>query len=467
MNKKLKISIFGTGYVGLTIGLCLAKFGYNIIFVDIDKERIKNLQSNKIPIFEEGIFSLLKKNKSKIEFTIDYKKAIKTSNIIFIAVGTPYHSRKGLDLSAVKDVAQKIAKNIATYKIIVNKSTVPVGTAKMIEKTIDKKYKGDFSVVSNPEFLREGKAVSDFLHPDRIVIGGLDKKAQIVVVNLYKKIKAPIVLVDNKSAEMIKYVSNAFLATKISFINEIANLCEQVGADIDAVREGIKYDPRIGDKFFNPGIGYGGSCFPKDTHALAITADRHGHDFHLLKSVIEVNKNQRKRVVEKARKILGGLVKKNITILGLAFKGNSDDVRESVSISLIKDLKKFGAKIKAYDPQAMNNAKLVLSDSYDSSKPKEHRNACLPTRQAKRGCDSKEHRNAKRGCDIMYIKNVYESIKNSELLIIATEWDQFKKLDFIRIKKLMKKPNIIDGRNLLDKEKLRKLGFSYYGIGRK
>jgi len=430
MKNDYKIAIFGAGYVGLTTASCLAKFGYNITCVDIDKNRISFLQKGKLPLFEPGLFDLLAKYKKRINFTINDKKAIRENDIIFITVDTPFSAKNGLNLVSVKNVAEKIALNINDYKIIVNKSTVPVGTAELIKGIIKKRYKDKFDVVSNPEFLREGMAVSDFLHPDRIVIGSDSRKASQIVAYLYRKIKAPLVLVDAKSSEMIKYVANAFLATKISFINEIANLCEYVGADIDKVREGIKYDPRISGQFLNPGIGYGGSCFPKDTHALAVTAGDHGYNFHLLRSVIEVNNKQRQRVIKKAENLLGSLKGKNITVLGLSFKGGSDDVRESVAIRIIKDLKKKGAKIKAFDPKAISNAQKILSG-------------------------------------IMYTTNTYEALKNSDLLIIVTEWDEFKNLDFKRVKKIMKKPNIIDGRNLLNQSKMIRLGFNYYGIGRK
>jgi UDPglucose 6-dehydrogenase len=430
MEHHYKVAVFGAGYVGLTTALCLAKFGYTVASVDVDDKKIKSLQKGKIPIFEKGLSELLKGYKRRINFTTDAKKAIQNNNIIFIAVGTPFSYKNGLNLRSVKNVAQKIASDINGYKIIVNKSTVSVGTTELIKKIISQKYKGKFAVLSNPEFLREGRAVSDFLKPNRIVIGSDDKKACQIVSSLYKKIKAPQVLVDPKSAEMIKYVSNAFLATKISFINEIANLCEYVGADINKVRRGIKYDPRIGDKFLNPGIGYGGSCFPKDTHALAIMAGNHGYYFHLLKAVIEVNNKQRQRIVEKAKSLLGSLKNKKIAVLGLSFKGNSDDVRESVAIFLIRDLKKKGTCIKAYDPQAIPNAKKVLSA-------------------------------------IIYTKDALEAVKDSDLLIIATEWDEFKKLNFKRIKNLMRSPNLIDGRNILNPQKMKKLGFNYYGIGRK
>ncbi len=430
MKNDYKIAIFGAGYVGLTTVACLAKFGYKITCVDIDKNKISFLQKGKLPLFEPGLSDLLAKNKKRINFTTNDEKAIKENDVIFITVDTPFSAKNGLNLASVKNVAEKIALNINNYKIIVNKSTVPVGTTELIKGIIKKRYKGKFDVVSNPEFLREGMAVSDCLHPDRIVIGSDSRKASQIIASLYHKIKAPLVLVDNRSSEMIKYVANAFLATKISFINEIANLCEYVEADIDKVREGIKYDPRIGSQFLNPGIGYGGSCFPKDTHALAVTAGDHGYDFHLLKAVIEVNNKQRGRVIKKAQQFLGSLKGKNVTVLGLSFKGGSDDIRESVSMRLIEDLKKREVRVKAYDPKAIMNAKKILPG-------------------------------------IMYAKNAYEACKNSDLLIIATEWEEFRNLEFNRIKKLMKHSNIIDSRNILDPQKIKKYGFNYYGIGRK
>lgn len=430
MRNDYKIAIFGAGYVGLTTAACFAKFGYDITCIDVNKNKISSLQKGKMPLFEPDLSDLLTKYKRQIKFTTDDKKAIRNNDIIFITVDTPFSVKNGLSLVSVKNVAEKIALDINDYKIIVNKSTVPVGTTELIKEIILKKYKGKFDVVSNPEFLREGMAVSDCLHPDRIVIGSDSRKASRSIAHLYRKVKAPLVLVDAKSSEMIKYVANAFLATKISFINEIANLCEYVGADIDKVREGIKYDPRIGSQFLNPGIGYGGSCFPKDTHALAITAGDHGYDFHLLKAVIEVNNKQRQRVIKKAQNFLGSLKDKNVTVLGLSFKGGSDDIRQSMAIRLIEDLKKKRANIKVYDPKAIANAKKALSG-------------------------------------IIYTKNAYEACKNSDLLIIATEWDEFRELEFNRIKKLMRHPNIIDGRNILKPQKMKKYGFNYYGIGRK
>ena len=430
INENYKISVFGLGYVGLTTALGLASFGHKLICVDVDEEKIKKLQKGKLPIFEKDLDKFLKKYQKQVEFTTDYQRGIKEAEIIFITVGTPFDAKKGLDLSQVYDVGKKIGQNINGYKIIVNKSTVPVGTAEKLKKIIAQYYQGPFDVVSNPEFLREGKALKDFLHPARIVIGAENKKAARVVANLYRPIKAPQVLVDTKSAELIKYVSNAFLATKISFINEVANLCERIGADIDAVREGMKYDPRIGDEFLNPGIGYGGSCFPKDTHALALLAGNHGYKFNLLKAVISVNNEQRKKVCQKAQKILGSLRNKSIAVWGLAFKAGTDDVRESVAIYLIKDLKKKGVKVKAYDPQGENSAKKLLSG-------------------------------------IIYTKDPYQAVKGCELLIIATEWPEFKGVDFSKVKRLMKKPIIIDGRNWLNPAKIRKIGFDYYGVGRK
>jgi len=430
INENYKISVFGLGYVGLTTALGLASFGHKLICVDVDEEKIKKLQKGKLPIFEKDLDKFLKKYQKQVEFTTNYQRGIKEAEIIFITVGTPFDAKKGLDLSQVYDVGKKIGQNINGYKIIVNKSTVPVGTAEKLKKIIAQYYQGPFDVVSNPEFLREGKALKDFLHPARIVIGAENKKAARVVANLYRPIKAPQVLVDTKSAELIKYVSNAFLATKISFINEVANLCERIGADIDAVREGMKYDPRIGDEFLNPGIGYGGSCFPKDTHALALLAGNHGYKFNLLKAVISVNNEQRKKVCQKAQKILGSLRNKSIAVWGLAFKAGTDDVRESVAIYLIKDLKKKGVKVKAYDPQGENSAKKLLSG-------------------------------------IIYTKDPYQAVKGCELLIIATEWPEFKGVDFSKVKRLMKKPIIIDGRNWLNPAKIRKIGFDYYGVGRK
>ena len=428
----MQTAVIGTGYVGLVTGACLAKIGHQVICVDIDKKKIENLKQGIIPIFEPGLNKIIKQalKKNKINFTTSLKTVLPKVDAIFIAVGTPSRKDGKADLQYVHAVANEIGKNIKNYKVIINKSTVPVGTAKQVYQIIIKYYKGDFDVVSNPEFLKEGFAIDDFMKPDRIIIGANSSKAKKIMREIYKPIKAKKVFTTIESAEMIKYASNAFLATKISFINEIANLCEKVNADVNEVSYGMGLDRRIGKHFLNAGIGYGGSCFPKDVNALNQIAGTSGYDFKLLKSVIEVNNKQKYLIIDKLEQILGHLKNKKISILGLAFKNNTDDVRESASIDIIRMLIGIGAKIWAYDPQANENAKTMLNSG------------------------------------VKITKDPYQAIENTDVLIIATEWPEFAKLNFNKIKKLLKKPIIIDGRNLLDSKKISSLGFKYYGIGR-
>lgn len=424
-----KIAVIGTGYVGLTVGVCLAYLGHKITCFDIDRIKIKNLQKGLIPIFEPGLEELLKANRKNIKFSTDAKKTIQENEIIFITVGTPVTKQGKIDLRPIREAVKTISKFINGFKVIVVKSTVPVGTTASIRNTIKKKYKGEFSIVSNPEFLREGSAVKDFLEPDRIIIGVEDKKAEEIMKDIYSSINAPKIIVDIKSAEMIKYAANAFLATKISFINEIANLCERVGADVKSVAEGIGYDKRIGKDFLKAGIGYGGSCFPKDILTMVMMANRHQYDFKLLKAVITVNKKQQKIFVDKIKKVLRSCHGKTVAIWGLAFKPNTDDIRKSPAINIIRELKKFGFKIKAYDPIAMNNAKKELSG-------------------------------------IQYCRSALEAAKNADVLAIATEWPEFSEIDLKKLKQIMKHPYILDGRNIFEPEEMKKLGFYYQGIGR-
>jgi len=427
-----KISVIGTGYVGLTTGACLAYLGHKVICVDKDKNKIQNLKKGIVPIYEPGLDEILETHKKNIEFTTNTKDAVKKSEAVFIAVGTPSKKDGDIDMTYFKQAIKEVAEVIDDYKVIVNKSTVPVGTGEWAKKEIKKYYKGDFSVVSNPEFLREGSAIKDFLEPDRVVLGVDNEKAKEVMLDIYSSIKVPKVVTDIKSAEMIKYAANAFLATKISFINEIANLCEKVGADVKKVAEGIGYDKRIGPKFLNAGIGYGGSCFPKDVDGLNKIAEEKKYNFHLLKAVSLVNKNQQKKFIQKIKNILKKIDGKTVGVWGLAFKPNTDDVRKSPAIEIIKGLQKSGYKIQVYDPIATKNAKKEL--------PKENIKLC---------------------------KTAYDVAKNVDVLALVTEWPEFSEIDFKKIKNLMRHPYFLDGRNQFEPEEMKKLGFYYEGIGRK
>lgn len=427
----MKVGIVGCGYVGLTTGVCLAEIGHKVVCVDNDEEKIKMLLSGKVPIYEPGVDGLLKKNRKNIRFSTDIKDAVIGNEVVFIAVGTPSNPDGSPELSYVENVAREIAKHLDSYKVIVEKSTVPVETADWIKKTIEKHKKNnvEFDVVSNPEFLREGTAVKDFLYPDRIVIGVESERAKRVMLKLYRRIKAPKIVVDTKSAELIKHASNSFLATKISFINAIANICELAGADVEKVALGMGLDKRIGKDFLRAGIGYGGSCFPKDVDAFIWIAQKLGYDFSLLKEVKKINQQQRELFVKKIEDALWIVKDKTIGVLGLSFKPNTDDVREAPSIYVIQVLKQKGAKIKAYDPKAMHKMKKIIPD-------------------------------------IEYCSSAYEVAKNCDCLVILTEWDEFKKLDFRKIKRLMNYPLIVDGRNMFDPSVMEKLGFEYKSVGR-
>jgi UDPglucose 6-dehydrogenase len=428
----MKVGIIGCGYVGLTTGVCLAELGHTIVCVDNDEEKIKKLLSGLLPIFEPGLDSLIKKNKKRIKFSANIKDAVVGNEVVFICVGTPSNPDGSPDLSYVENVAREIAKYLDSYKIIVEKSTVPVETAEWVKKTIEryKKNNVEFDVVSNPEFLKEGTAVNDFLFPDRVVIGVESEKAKKVMLNLYQKIKSPKVVVDTKSAEIIKHASNSFLATKISFINAVANICELSGADVEKVALGMGLDKRIGKYFLNAGVGYGGSCFPKDVDAFIWISEKLGYDFSLLKEVKKINEKQKELFVKKIEDTLWILKDKTIGILGLSFKPNTDDIREAPSIYVIKTLKQKGAKIKVYDPKAMDKMKQVFPD-------------------------------------IECCKGPYEVVKNSDCLVILTEWPEFKKIDLKKVKSLLNQPIIIDGRNIFEPQKMVKLGFIYKCIGRK
>lgn len=428
----MNIAVVGTGYVGLVTGVCLSNLGNNVICADIDKKKISILKKGKSPIYEPGLSELLLKNinEKRIHFTSNLVDAISESEIIFIAVGTPPGKNGEADLSAVKSVAKTIGENLDSYKIIINKSTVPVGSGDMVKNIINKynKSKVDFDVVSNPEFLREGSAIDDFMSPDRVVIGSDNENAGKIIKKLYKPLEAEILLTDVKSAEIIKYASNAFLATKISFINEMANFCSKVGASIDMVSKGMGLDKRIGPKFLNAGIGYGGSCFPKDTYAIFNTGLKYGYNFDIIESVIEVNKKQRKLFLNQVLKNLPEN-SKSVAVWGLSFKPDTDDMREAPSIDIINGLLKKKISVFAYDPVAINEAKTHFNNN------------------------------------IKYMNSEYESLKNCDALIILTEWNQFKQADLNKVMNMLKNPVIFDGRNIYDKALMNEIGFKYYCIG--
>jgi len=428
----MNIAVIGSGYVGLVTAGIFADLGNHICGIDVNERKVKDLKSGQTPFYEPGLKKLLKKGlkKGKILFTTSYEQGLKDAQIIFICVGTPAKKDGDYDLSYIFAAARSIGQNLKDYAVICIKSTVPPGTADKLEKIIKKETNISFDVASCPEFLKEGSAVQDALHPSRVVIGVENKKAKELLLKLHKPIKAPRVICDIKSAQLIKYAANAFLATKISFINSIARICDAIGADIKQVSQGLGLDPRIGSQFLQAGLGYGGSCFPKDTWALIAYAKRLGYNFKFLKEVDNVNQTQIDYFIDRIVKSCQGSVKaKTLTILGMAFKPNTDDMREARSIRVIKKLQKLGAKIRAYDPKAIDNAKKVLAN-------------------------------------VAFFVDPYKALKQSEALILITEWPEFKKLDFKKIAKLMMKKIIIDGRNIYDPGKLRKLGFKYVGVGR-
>ncbi len=438
----MKVCVIGTGYVGLVAGACFADSGNTVICVDIDKEKIEKLKKGVIPIYEPGLREIVLNNveKERLFFTTSIKEGVEKSDIIFIAVGTPEGEDGSADLSYVLQAARDIAEHMNGYKIIVNKSTVPVGTAEKVKKEVEKITNHPFDVVSNPEFLKEGAAVQDFLKPDRIVIGTNSEKARKIMVDLYSPFvrkKERIILMDNVSAELTKYAANSMLATRISFMNDLANLAEKVGADIEKVRIGIGTDSRIGLAFLFPGVGYGGSCFPKDVKAILKTGEEHGHKLKVIDAVEKVNKEQRKIMVDRVLKFFNGNVEgKTFAIWGLSFKPNTDDMREAPSIDIIKGLVEKGANIQAYDPVATENAKRVFK---------------------RLGIEG----------EITFCAKQYGALQDADALIVITEWMEFRKPDFEIIKKLMKGNTIFDGRNIYKPEKMKELGFNYFSIGRK
>ena len=429
----MNICVIGTGYVGLVTGVVLANLGNQVICVDKDATKIDMLNSGQVPIFEPGLDEMIETNFSegRINFSTDIAIGVQSSEIIFIAVGTPPLDSGQADLSAVMDTAHNIARSMQSHKIIVNKSTVPVGTGDHVRSIIEQHLvkEVDFDVVSNPEFLREGSAISDTLHPDRIVIGTANSQAAFRVTELYAPLERPVLMTDIRSAEMIKYASNAFLATKVSFVNAIANICERVGADVEQVARGMGYDARIGTQFLQAGLGYGGSCFGKDISSLICIAQSNGYDFALLKSVVDINRRQPANFIDRLRNVVGGLEGKQIGVLGLAFKPNTDDMRDAKSIDIIKNLISGRAHVRAYDPVASENAREVLSN-------------------------------------IEYCKSAYDVANNADALIVATDWDEFKRLDMQVIKTRMNRPLIFDGRNIYDASHMHRLGFEYHCIGK-
>ena len=432
----MKICVIGTGYVGLVAGTCLAEMGNYVICVDNNEKKLAQLKKGIIPIFEPGLEELIKTNVSenRLSFSSDLKSAVEKSLLCFIAVGTPQGEDGSADLQYVCQVAESIGEAMNDYKVIVDKSTVPVGTAEKVTAIIKSKTNHSFDVVSNPEFLKQGAAVEDFLKPDRVVVGSNSEKATKIMQELYApflRTGNPVIIMDVKSAEMTKYASNAFLAVKISYANEIANICEKVGADAEKVRIGMCSDKRIGSQFLFPGLGYGGSCFPKDVKAILNTAKQYHCDYQMLEAADNINKLQRKLFVDKILKHFDNDVKgKTIAVWGLAFKPKTDDMREAPSITIINTLLEQGANIKAYDPKAIESAKFHF------------------------------------GNKITYTKDSYEALENTEALLLLTEWNEFRNPDFERIKTLMKSPVIFDGRNQYNNKNIEELGFTYYRIGK-
>lgn len=429
----MNICIIGAGYVGLVTGTCFADLGHKVICIDNDRKKIDALKKLKIPFYEKGLEDIVRRNvkAKRLSFSSSIREGVKKSVVIFICVGTPPKPNGEADLSSVEHVAKEIAKNMPSYRLIVEKSTVPVETGDWVKHTIKLSVRKNvkFDVASNPEFLKEGSAIEDFLHPDRIVIGIESKKAKDILLELYREVDAEVVVTDIKSAELIKHASNSFLATKISFINSVANICERTGADITKVAYGMGLDSRIGRGFLKSGIGYGGSCFPKDVDAFVHISGKLGYDFGILKAARKVNEEQKAHFIRKIEETLWIVEDKTIGILGLSFKPNTDDIRSAPSIDIVNSLKVNGAKVKVYDPQAMKKAHSVLKG-------------------------------------VKFCKDLYEVARDSDALVIATEWHEFEVMDLGRVKKLMKRPLIIDGRNIFDPEKMNKIGFKYISIGR-
>lgn len=431
----MNICVVGTGYVGLVTGACLADFGMNVVCVDKDEAKVGALEAGQIPIYEPGLEEIVAKNQraGRLRFTTDLKSGIQSALAIFIAVGTPPRPDGAPDLTFVRQVAQAISDHMNGYKVVVTKSTVPTGTGRMIEQILRSNDDGrEFSVVSNPEFLREGSAIADFLRPDRIVIGASDPRAIEVMKEVYSPLflaETPFVITDVASAELIKYASNGFLAVKISFINEIARLCELMGADVHDVARGMGLDRRIGSRFLLPGPGFGGSCFPKDTAAAVDLARQHGYRFRIIESAIAVNAETKARMIEKIAAAGGPLAGRTVGVLGLSFKPETDDIRESPALAVIADLVAAGASVRTFDPAAMDNARAVFPDLY-------------------------------------YATDAYDCATGADVLVLATEWNEFRALDFDRLAKLMRSKTVVDLRNVYEPKELSAAGWSYTGVGR-
>lgn len=429
----MEISVIGAGHVGLVTGACFADLGHRVIVVDNDAKRIANLSKGQMPYYEPGLEELVERGvrEKRLRFTTSLKEGVAKSKVIFIAVGTPQKDTGEADLAYVEGVARAIAQCLTSYRLVVEKSTVPVQTGQWIKHTI-KTYlqrKVPFDVASNPEFLREGTAIQDFLKPDRVVLRVESKRARDLLATLYKPLNVPLIMTDIKSAELIKHASNSFLSMKISFINAVAQICERSGGDVQQVADGIGMDPRIGRSFLNAGAGFGGFCFPKDLEAFIKISEQNGYNFELLKAVRNINEEQKRSIGMKIQRALWVVKGKTIGVLGLAFKPNTDDMRYAPAIDVITYLQGEGAKVKAFDPQAMGEAKRLLPD-------------------------------------VKLCKDAYETARGADCLVIMTEWNEFKELDFARIKKLLHQPLLIDARNIYDPSRMRKLGFRYIGVGR-
>jgi UDPglucose 6-dehydrogenase len=433
----MKIAVVGTGYVGLVTGTCFAETGNDVFCVDIDPVKVQKLSSGIITIYEPGLEKLFIRNlrEGRLRFTTDLRSGVEDAEVIFLALPTPPGEDGSADLKYVLGVASDLGRIIKDYKVIVDKSTVPVGTAERVHTAIASNYTGSFDVVSNPEFLREGVAVDDFMKPDRVVIGTQSERAKLVMSELFSPFVRsgnPVIFMDERSAELTKYAANAFLATKISFMNEIAQLCERLGADVDMVRRGMGSDERIGKRFLFPGIGYGGSCFPKDVKALVKSSDDAGYDFQILNAVMNVNSTQKRHLLPVIKKYFGGDLRgRHFALWGLAFKPNTDDIREAPALDIMDALLSDGASVSAFDPEAMENVRKL----YDSR--------------------------------VKFGKNRYEILEGADALIIATEWNEFRTPDFVSVKEKLKHPAIFDGRNLFDVVEMEKKGFEYFSIGRR
>lgn len=429
----MNVCVIGTGYVGLVTGATFADLGNEVICVDKDESKIERLKRAEMPIYEPGLEEIVRRNleEGRISFTTDIAEGVKRSLVIFIAVGTPPKDNGETDLSQVESAAMEIAHHMDSYKIVVNKSTVPVGTGDLVRRIIEqhRRRQVDFDVVSNPEFLKEGSAVYDSMHPDRIVIGAPSQHVAMALLELYAPLEVPMLITDVESAEMIKYASNAFLATKISFINAMANICEKAGADVMLVAKGMGYDKRIGHDFLQAGLGFGGSCFPKDTLSLRHVARKFGEDSSLLDAVLSINEDRVPRFVRRIEQRLGDLNGKTFAILGLAFKPNTDDLRDAKSLEVIRLIQEKGGAIRAYDPVAMDNAKAILKD-------------------------------------VTFCKSAYEAAENADAVVIVTDWNEFKLLNLEKLREKVRQPIIFDGRNIYQPERVRKYGFEYFSIGR-